>query len=98
MTTKETEAEILRRFHVEKWLVGTIASKLHVHHSTVQRIRLADPLCPWQTGKTSRGRTIASTTSRALGRRSSGLEPGSAVGDAQRALLRVALPTPLLTS
>lgn len=38
MTTKETEAEILRLFHAEKWRVGTIAAQLQVHHTTVQRI------------------------------------------------------------
>ena len=33
----EVRAEILRRYHAEKWLVGTIARQLHVHHSTVRR-------------------------------------------------------------
>lgn len=36
--TKETEAEILRLFHAERWLVNTIARQLHIHHSTVKRV------------------------------------------------------------
>ena len=32
-----TQAEILRLFHAEKWLVGTIARQLGVHHTTVVR-------------------------------------------------------------
>jgi transposase len=35
---KKAEAEILRLFHAEKWLVGTIADQLGVHHTTVQRV------------------------------------------------------------
>jgi transposase len=34
----ELEAKILRCFHVEKWLVGTIARQLGVHHGTVDRV------------------------------------------------------------
>ena len=34
----ELEAKILRYFHVEKWLVGTIAEQLGVHHGTVDRV------------------------------------------------------------
>jgi transposase len=34
----ELEAQILRYYHVEKWRIGTIASQLHVHHGTVQRV------------------------------------------------------------
>ena len=34
----ELEAKILRYFHVEKWLVGTIARQLGTHHSTVDRV------------------------------------------------------------
>jgi len=34
----EFEAKILRYFHVEKWLVGTIARQLGVHHATVDRV------------------------------------------------------------
>lgn len=32
------KANILRYHHVEKWRVGTIASQLGVHHSTVKRV------------------------------------------------------------
>lgn len=38
MIRKETEADILRLFHAEKWRVGTIASQLGVHYTTVQRV------------------------------------------------------------
>ena len=38
MIAKETEADILRLFHAEKWPLGTIASQLGVHHTTVQRV------------------------------------------------------------
>src|ERR1041384_2026926 len=38
MISKETEAEVLRLFHAEKWRIGTIASQLGVHHTTVQRV------------------------------------------------------------
>jgi transposase len=34
----ELEAKILRYHHVEKWLVGTIAHQLGVHHTTVDRV------------------------------------------------------------
>lgn len=34
----ETEAKILRYYHVEKWRVGTISRELHVHHSTIKRV------------------------------------------------------------
>ena len=34
----ELEAQILRYYHVEKWRIGTIASQLHVHYGTVQRV------------------------------------------------------------
>src|ERR1700692_2598131 len=34
----DLEAQILRYYHVEKWLVGTIARQLHVHHGTVARV------------------------------------------------------------
>jgi transposase len=62
MIAKETEAEILRLFHAEKWRVCTIAEQLHVHHTTVQRVlrhaglepkqvtpraSLADPFLPF---------------------------------------------------
>jgi len=38
MISKETEAEIVRLYHGEKWPVGTIATQLGVHHTTVQRV------------------------------------------------------------
>ncbi|HET9930898.1 MAG TPA: IS21 family transposase [Polyangiaceae bacterium] len=38
MIPKETEAEVLRLFHAEKWKIGTIARQLSVHHTTVQRV------------------------------------------------------------
>ena len=34
----ETEAQILRYYHVEKWRIGTIARQLHVHYDTVARV------------------------------------------------------------
>lgn len=34
----ELKANILRYHHVEKWRVGTIATQLGVHHSTVKRV------------------------------------------------------------
>jgi transposase len=36
--SKETESEILRLFHAEKWKRGTIAQQLHIHHDTVDRV------------------------------------------------------------
>ncbi len=38
MISAEREAEILRLYHVEKWRVGTIATQLKIHHSTVRRV------------------------------------------------------------
>src|SRR5512139_463418 len=38
MIPKEKEADILRLYHAEKWPIGTIASQLGVHHTTVQRV------------------------------------------------------------
>ena len=35
---KETEAEMLRLFHAEKWRPTTIGTQIGVHHSTVQRV------------------------------------------------------------
>ena len=34
----ELKASILRHYHVDKWLNGTIARQLHVHHSVVERV------------------------------------------------------------
>lgn len=36
--SQELKANILRYHHVEKWRVGTIASQLGVHHTTVKRV------------------------------------------------------------
>jgi transposase len=38
MISTEREAEILRLFHAEKWRIGTIATQLGIHYSTVQRV------------------------------------------------------------
>ena len=38
MISKETEAEIVRLYHGEKWPIGTIADQLGLHHTTVQRV------------------------------------------------------------
>jgi transposase len=38
MIGKETEAEIVRLYYGEKWPIGTIATQLGVHHTTVQRV------------------------------------------------------------
>lgn len=38
MIPAETEAQILRLFHVERWPVGTIARQVRVHHETVERV------------------------------------------------------------
>lgn len=62
MISKESEAEIVRLYHGEKWPIGTIAGQLGVHHTTVQRVlrqqgveakvvaprpSLADPFVPF---------------------------------------------------
>jgi len=38
MIGRDREAEILRLYHAEKWCIGTIATQLGVHHSTVRRV------------------------------------------------------------
>lgn len=38
MISPDRETDILRLFHAEKWRVGTIASQLGIHHSTVRRV------------------------------------------------------------
>jgi transposase len=38
VTSPETEAQILRYYHAEKWKIDTIATQLHVHHSVVRRV------------------------------------------------------------
>ncbi len=40
MIGRSMEAEILRLYHAEKWRIGTIATQLGVHHTTVQRVLL----------------------------------------------------------
>jgi len=37
---QETEAKILRLYHAEQWKIGTIATQLGIHHSTVRRVLL----------------------------------------------------------
>jgi len=36
--TPETEAQILRYHHAERWPIGTIASQLHLHRDSVARV------------------------------------------------------------
>ena len=38
MIPRQLEAEILRLHAAEHWPVGTIATQLRVHHSTVRRV------------------------------------------------------------
>jgi transposase len=38
MIGRALEAEILRLYHAEHWRIGTIATQLGVHHSTVRRV------------------------------------------------------------
>ena len=38
VTPPDIEARILRLYHAEKWLIGTIARQLHVHYSVVGRV------------------------------------------------------------
>ena len=38
MIARALEAEILRLHHAEGWPIGTIATQLRVHHSTVRRV------------------------------------------------------------
>jgi transposase len=45
MIPPELEAKILRLAHAEKWRIGTIATQLGVHRTTVQRV-LADAGMP----------------------------------------------------
>ena len=41
MIGRDREAAILRLYHAEKWRVGTIATQLGLHHSTVRRVATA---------------------------------------------------------
>jgi transposase len=38
MISQERQAEIVRLYHAEKWRIGTIASQLGIHHTTVERV------------------------------------------------------------
>ena len=38
MISRVLEAEIVRLYHGEHWLIGTIGTQLRVHHSTVRRV------------------------------------------------------------
>jgi transposase len=38
MIGKDVEAQIVRLYHAERWRIGTIASQLGIHHSTVRRV------------------------------------------------------------
>ena len=38
MISRALETEILRLYHSEHWLIGTIATQLRVHHGTVRRV------------------------------------------------------------
>jgi transposase len=46
MISRAVEAEVLRLYHAEGWLIGTIARQLHIHHTTVRRVL-------WQSGVTA---------------------------------------------
>lgn len=56
MTRAEMEAEVLRLYHAEKWKIGTIATQLGLHHSTVRRILAQGPT---QAGRQSSRPSIA---------------------------------------
>jgi transposase len=56
MISPELEADILRLYHAEKWRVGTIATQVGVHHSTVRRVLAQEGL---PAGTCSRRRSIA---------------------------------------
>jgi transposase len=51
---RETEVEIIRLFHAEKWCPTAIATQLQLHHSTVRRVLVSDgvPARHFQTRKT----------------------------------------------
>jgi transposase len=46
---KETEAEVLRLFHAEKWRRNTIAKQLGLHHSAVGRVLARNGVLPSAT-------------------------------------------------
>jgi transposase len=56
MIPRALEAEILRLHQVEHWPIGTIATQLRVHHSTVRRV-LAQASVP-ATARTSRASIV----------------------------------------
>ena len=51
MISPETEAQILRYYHAERWKVGTIARQLGVHHSVVVRVLAKDGQAPVARGQ-----------------------------------------------
>ena len=65
MIPRALEAEILRLHHTEHWPIGTLATQLRVHHSTVRRVleHLGLPVTrlirlaygPFQLGHLARG-------------------------------------------
>ena len=61
VTPPDIEARILRLYHAEKWLIGTIAQQLHVHYSVVGRV-LAQAGLPRPGPPSSTLRTAAATT------------------------------------
>ena len=46
VTPPDTETQILRIYHAEKWTMGTIARQLHIHHSVVRRVLAQSGLPP----------------------------------------------------
>jgi transposase len=46
MIPKETEATIVRLFHVEQWKIGTIARQLKIHHETIRRVLRQNGIVP----------------------------------------------------
>ncbi|KXW57225.1 IS21 family transposase [Ferrovum myxofaciens] len=52
----ELEAQILRYYHAERWLIGTIAAQLGIHHDTVARVLTQAGLPP--AGTPQRGSRI----------------------------------------
>lgn len=54
MIAPELKSEILRLYHAEKWKVGTIASQLGIHHSTVERALAEAGVRPEKTVRPSK--------------------------------------------
>lgn len=76
MISKETEAEIVRLYHGERWPIGTIARELGLHHTTVQRVlrqtgvepkvvaprrSIVDPFVPFIVGQLEKYPALRST-------------------------------------